>query len=53
MHHAVVDSSGSVLLDADPVNNSRLWAGSTRGLVRLGFAWGVSFQNLLHSLTAF
>ncbi len=53
VHYAAVDPRGAILLDADPVNNSRMRVSGTRGLVRLGFAWGFWFQNLLHLLAAF
>jgi hypothetical protein len=51
--HAVLDPKGALALDIDPLNNSRMREGGTRGLVRLGLRWGFWFQSLLHVLTSF
>lgn len=38
-------------LDVNVVNNSRMRAGGTRGLVRIAGRWGFWFQNLMYFLT--
>jgi hypothetical protein len=44
---AVVDPNGTMPLDIDRLNNSRMREGGTRGIVRLTARWGIWFQNLL------
>jgi hypothetical protein len=44
---AVVDPDGTMPLDINRLNNSRMREGGTRGIVRLTARWGFWFQNLL------
>ena len=48
---AIVDPNGSMPLDIDRLNNSRMREGGTRGLVRLTSRWGFWFQNLVYVLS--
>lgn len=47
---AVVDPHGTMPLDMNHLNNSRMRAAGTRGLVRIAGRWGFWFQNLLYLL---
>ena len=48
---AAVDPQGTMPLDVNRLNNSRMREAGTRGIIRVAGRWGFWFQNLLHVLT--
>jgi hypothetical protein len=48
---AVVDPNGTMPLDLDRLNNSRMREAGTRGIVRIASRWGFWFQNLIYVLS--
>jgi hypothetical protein len=48
---AVVDPEGTMPLDANRLNNSRMREAGTRGIARIAGRWGFWFQNLIYLLT--
>lgn len=48
---AVIDPRMALPLDVNRLNNSRMRAAGTRGIVRLTSRWGFWFQSVLHILT--
>ena len=50
---AIVDPNGTMPLDVNRLNNSRMRDGGTRGIVRLASRWGFWFQNMMYALTGF
>lgn len=48
---AIVDPDGALPLDVNRLNNSRMRAAGTRGIVRLTSRWAFWFQGLVHLLT--
>ncbi|MBI4517189.1 MAG: M1 family metallopeptidase [Deltaproteobacteria bacterium] len=51
VEYAFIDRYGKLPLDVNLINNSRMRATGTRGVIRLAGRWGFWFQNLLHLLT--
>jgi Peptidase family M1 domain len=51
VEYAVVDPDRKLPLDVNVINNSKMRATGTRGIVRLAARWGFWFQNLLYFLT--
>ena len=50
---AIVDPDGTMPLDINRLNNSRMREAGTRGIIRISSRWGFWFQNLLYFLTGF
>jgi hypothetical protein len=48
---ALVDPHGTMSLDCNRLNNSRMREPATRGIGRIACRWGFWFQNLMYALT--